>query len=258
VFLAIAQRVTAPWTAPVRAFRAERGVPDTGDPLYAGQFSPMGTLALFSRVLARPQPDWPAGAAVTGFPFFNRAIPMPPGLLEFLDRGEPPIVFTLGSAASGAPGAFYDESVKAAVSLGRRAVFLVSKFAPALSQSQLPDGMMVAELAPHDALFPRAAVTVHHGGIGTTGQALRSGRPMLVVPHAHDQPDNAARASRLGVARILDAGKYTAARAAAHVRALLDDPAYRTRAEEVGRTVQAENGARTACDAIERLLASRS
>src|SRR5262245_48091026 len=142
-FLGLAKRITGPWTAPVRAFRAERGLADVGDPLYEGQFSPMGTLALFSGVLAKPQSDWPPKATVTGFPFFNRASPMPPGLAEFLDRGEPPIVFTLGSSASGAPGAFYDESVKAAASLGRRAVFLVSKFAPALSQSQLPAGMIV-------------------------------------------------------------------------------------------------------------------
>lgn len=259
-FLGLAKRITGPWTRPVRAFRAERGLPDVGDPLYEGQFSPMGTLALFSRVLALPQPDWPTNATVTGFPFFNRAIPMPKGLADFVDRvdrvdrGDPPIVFTLGSAASGAPGAFYDESVKAAALLGRRAVFLVSKYAPVLSQSQLPAGMIVVELAPHDALFPRAAVIVHHGGIGTTGQALRSGRPMLVVPHAHDQPDNAARAARLGVARVLDAQKYTADRAAAHLRALLDDPAYRTRAEDVGRTVRAEDGAKAACDVIESML----
>ena len=255
-FLGLAKRITGRWTAPVRAFRAERGLADVGDPLYEGQFSPMGTLALFSRVLAEPQPDWPPAPVVTGFPFFNRAIPMPSGLAEFLDRGDPPIVFTLGSAASGAPGAFYDESVKAAASLGQRAVFLVSQYAPVLSQSQLPAGMMVTEFAPHDALFPRAAATVHHGGIGTTGQALRSGKPMLVVPHAHDQPDNAARASRLGIARVLDAQKYTASRAAAHLRALLDIPSYRTRADDVGRTVREENGAKAACDVIERVLLS--
>jgi hypothetical protein len=120
---------------------------------------------------------------------------MAPGLAEFLDRGDPPIVFTLGSAASGAPGAFYDESVKAAALLGRRAVFLVSKYAPALSQSELPAGMMVVELTPHDALFPRAAATVHHGGIGPPDK-LRSGRPMLVMPHARPA-GQAARSARL-------------------------------------------------------------
>lgn len=254
VMLSLAKRVTEAWTRPVDAFRAELGLPPAGSPLYEGQFSPLGTLALFSRVIAEPQPDWPVSTRVTGFPFFNRAIPMPPRLAEFLDQGEPPIVFTLGSSAVGAPGQFYDESLKAAASLGRRAVFLVGKYAPALTQAGVPDGMLVEAVAPHDALFPRAAAIVHHGGVGTTGQALRSGRPTLVVPHAHDQPDNAVRVSRLGVSRTLDARHYTASRAAGHLRALLEDPGYRARAKAIGATVQSERGAAVACDAIEALL----
>ncbi|HUL73424.1 MAG TPA: nucleotide disphospho-sugar-binding domain-containing protein, partial [Vicinamibacterales bacterium] len=174
------------------------------------------------------------------------------------DRGEPPIVFTLGSSAVGAPGTFYDESVRAATMLGRRAVFLVGKYAPALSQSQLPDSMLAVDVAPHDALFPRAAAIVHHGGVGTTGQALRSGRPMLVVPHSHDQPDNGARLSRLGCGRMLDARKYTAERAAAQLRILLGQPSYRQRAEAVGVEVRGENGTATACDAIERAAAGKT
>ncbi len=256
-FLSLAKSITGTWTAPVRAFRAARGLPPAGDPLYDGQFSPMGTIALFSRVMAQPEPDWPPNARVTGFPFFNRAIPMSDRLGDFLDRGEPPIVFTLGTSAVGAPGGFYQESVKAAAALGRRAVLLVGKYAPALSQAGVPGGMLVEDLAPHDALFPRAAAIVHHGGVGTTGQALRSGRPMLVVPHAHDQPDNAARASRLGVARSLDAGRYTADRAAAHLRRLLEQPSYDERAAAVGKIVRSEDGARAACDAIDQLISSR-
>jgi UDP:flavonoid glycosyltransferase YjiC (YdhE family) len=134
-------------------------------------------------------------------------------------------------------------------------MLLVGKYAPALTQAGVPDGMLVEDVAPHDALFPRAAAIVHHGGVGTTGQALRSGRPMLVVPHAHDQPDNAARVSRLGVARSLDAGAYTADRAAAHLRQLLEEPSYRERADAVGKIVRSENGAKAACDAIDQVLA---
>ena len=254
-FLSLAKSITGKWTAPVVAFRAARGVAPAGDPLYEGQFSPMGTIALFSRVLGEPQPDWPPHARVTGFPFFNRAIPMSDRLREFLDRGDPPIVFTLGSSAVGAPGGFYQESVRATAALGRRAVLLVGKYAPALTQAGVPDGMLVEDVAPHDTLFPRAAAIVHHGGVGTTGQALRSGRPMLVVPHAHDQPDNAARVSRLGVGRTLDAGKYSADRAAHHLRRLLDEPTCRERAAAIGRVVASENGAKAACDAIEQLIA---
>ena len=75
--LALARRITGRWVAPVVAMRAELGLPPAGDPLYEGQFSPHGNLALFSRALGDAQPDWPARTTVTGFPFFNRAIPMP-------------------------------------------------------------------------------------------------------------------------------------------------------------------------------------
>jgi UDP:flavonoid glycosyltransferase YjiC (YdhE family) len=74
---------------------------------------------------------------------------------------------------------------------------------------------------------------------------------MLVVPHAHDQPDNAFRVTRLGAARVLRPGRYTASRAAAHIRALLTDPEYERRASQVGVLVGAENGTERAVAAIE-------
>src|SRR5439155_2840425 len=99
-------------------------------------------------------------------------------------------------------------------------------------------------------LFPRAAVIVHHGGIGTTGLVMRSGRPMLAMTCAWDQPDNAERAARLGIARIIPRHRYTAARVIAELRHLLDDRAYTRRASEVGEQVRQEDGVRLACDAL--------
>ncbi len=114
--------------------------------------------------------------------------------------------------------------------------------------------MAAFDYAPFSELFPRAAAIVHHGGIGTTGLAMRSGRPMLVMPCAWDQPDNAERAARLGVARTIPRRRYTAARAAAELRRLLDDPAYARRASEVGEQVRQEDGVRVACDALSEVL----
>jgi UDP:flavonoid glycosyltransferase YjiC (YdhE family) len=108
--------------------------------------------------------------------------------------------------------------------------------------------------APFSKLFPRAAATVYPGGIGSTGLAMRAGRPVLVVPHAHDQPDNADRLTRMGVARMIYRRRYTAARAAAELERLLDDPGYARRAAEVQERIKPEDGVRTACDALERLL----
>jgi len=244
------------WSVPWHRLRAEVGLPPTGDdPLMEGQHSPSLVLALFSPLLAAVQPDWPRRTVVTGFPFLGRdgEAGLPSDLAEFLDGGPPPLVFTLGSAAVRDAGRFYEHSVGAAGMLGRRAVLLVGDDSRNRPPS-LPDGVAVFDYAPFSALFPRAAAIIHQGGVGTTGQALRSGRPMLVMPYAFDQPDNADRVARLGVARIITRRRYSAGRAAGELRRLLGDPAYARRAEEVGRLVREEDGIGVACDALEALL----
>ena len=112
---------------------------------------------------------------------------------------------------------------------------------------------MLVDSAPHQLLFPRASAIVHQGGIGTTAQALRSGHPMLIVPHAHDQPDNAFRVTNLGVARTVFPRRYKAARVARELERLLGDAAYRERSASVAEIVRAEGGADAAAEALERI-----
>jgi rhamnosyltransferase subunit B len=97
-------------------------------------------------------------------------------------------------------------------------------------------------------------VIIHQAGIGTTAQALRAGRPMLVMPYSHDQPDNARRVRRLGAAEILGRKQYRAKPAAQLIARLLADGGYRERAVAAAEKVSAENGAVTACDALEAML----
>jgi UDP:flavonoid glycosyltransferase YjiC (YdhE family) len=77
---------------------------------------------------------------------------------------------------------------------------------------------------------------------------------MLVMPCAWDQPDNAERAARLGIARTISRRRYTPARVAAELHRLLNDPRYTQRASLVGVQVRQEDGARVACDALCGLL----
>ena len=251
-FMGLAKRITSPWTEPIRAFRAELGLADRGDPLYEGQFSPHGTLALFSPVFGASQADWPAATTTTGFVFGRDDEPLDADLQRFLAAGDPPIVFTLGSSAVGAAGAFYHAAVEATRALGRRAVLLVGRDARNRAGLPLAPDVAAVEYAPHAPLFRRAAAIVHHGGVGTTAEALRSGRPMLVVPHAHDQPDNAFRAVRLGVARAIDARRFGAQTAARELRALLGDARSADRAHQIGERISAEDGVGAACDALVR------
>jgi predicted nucleotidyltransferase len=98
------------------------------------------------------------------------------------------------------------------------------------------------------------ATIAHQGGIATTAQALRAGRPTLIVPYSHDQPDNAARVQRLGTSRTIPREQYSASRIAKELSELLDNPSYAAKAIEIGRIIQAENGVGVACDAIEEQL----
>src|SRR5262249_14925638 len=157
-------------------------------------------------------PDWPASSVQTGFPIHDRGEAgerMPLALEVFLRQGPAPIVFTLGSSAVYAAGDFYTQAAEAARSLGRRAGLPVgedglSPVAGVPPAAHAPAGTPIVSLAyaPHSELLPRAAAVVHQGGVGTTAQAMRAGRPMLVVPFSHDQPDNAERLRRKGVARV--------------------------------------------------------
>jgi rhamnosyltransferase subunit B len=254
-FLRQTGRITMKWAEPVMRFRESRGLPPGGNPIMEGQHSPHLVLALFSRTLADPQPDWPDNVVVTGAVLYNGAGPdtLSAELEEFLAAGPPPLVFTLGTSAVGAAGSFYDVSVDAARRLSQRAVLLAGPHER--NRPAAPGGdVFVADFVRHAALFPRASVVVHQGGAGTLHQALAAGRPMLVVPHAHDQPDYAHRAVRIGVAHSIAPRRYTAARAARELRKLLEEPGFAKRAAEVAAVVRGEGGAVAAAGALDALV----
>ena len=258
IILRVAQLVSFSWWAPVRQLRRELGLPPGGSPLFAGKYSPHLNFALFSPLLQPPQRDWPAPTHQPGFCFFDeniapdaRSLSLPATVASFLDAGAPPIVFTLGSAAVQLAENFYVHSAQAAQQLGRRAILLLGKNPP---PPDLPPSILAWDYLPYAQIFPHAAVVVHQGGVGTTAQTLRAGRPMLIVPFAHDQFDNAARIVRLGVGGTLARQRYTAANCAHALTALLGDPRIAQLATEIGRRVRSENGVNSACDTLERAL----
>jgi rhamnosyltransferase subunit B len=250
----LAKSVTESWAEPIHQLRRELKLPElAGNPLIDDKFSPYLVLAMFSPVLAKPQPDWATNTIVTGFAFYDddRQAELTSELQQFLDAGEPPIIFTLGSVAVLNPGFFYQESIQATTRLNCRAVLLMGGNP---LPKKLPKEIIAIDYAPYSKLFPHARAIVHQGGIGTTGQALQAGCPTLVVPYLGDQPDNAARVKRLGTSRTILRQQYSAARVTKELSKLIGNPSYAAKAAEIGRIVQSENGASAACDAIEKQL----
>ena len=252
----VARFVSRKWPEPIYELRRELGLPKGANPLFDAKHSPSLVLAIFSRVLGVEQKDWPPNTLITGFCYYdadagNQALP--PHLEKFLNEGPPPVVFALGSAAVLAAGKFYEVSAKAAIKLGIRAVLLIGTDPRNQLKTALPESICVAEYAPYSQLFSRAAMVVHQGGVGTTAQCLRAGKPMLIMPFSHDQPDNGRRMLRLKIARVIQRARYTPWRVARRLKAMLADKQLAQRAEDVGKRLAGEDGVRTACDALEEL-----
>jgi rhamnosyltransferase subunit B len=242
------------WAEPIHQLRKELGLSQFSNNPIVDKSSACQVLAMFSDLLAKPQPDWDKNTVVTGFTFYDGDLnegELNPALQQFLDAGEPPIVFTLGSAAVMVPGTFYQESMRAVTQLNRRAVLLIGNNTP---PEHLPEDIIAVNYVPYSQIFPHACAIVHQGGIGTTAQALRAGCPTLIMPYSYDQPDNAERVKRLGTSRTISRKHYSAVRVARELRELLDNPKYATKAAEIGQIIRSENGVVLACNAIERLL----
>ncbi len=253
--LQLSKLMTKSWVEPIHQLRQELDLPPLkSHPLLKDKYSPYLVLALFSQALAKPQPDWPTNAVSTGFAFYDgndAKADLSSELQTFLDAGEPPIVFTLGSAAVMAPGRFYQESIEATQRLNHRAVLLMGKNTLPVT---LPKDILALRYVPYSQIFPHACAIAHQGGVGTTAQALRAGVPTLVMPYSHDQPDNAARVERLGTSQTISRKQYSASRVAKQLGELLSDASYAAKAADIGERIRGEDGVAIACDAIDKLL----
>jgi rhamnosyltransferase subunit B len=224
-------------------------------PLFDIEGNVLIKVATYDRLFATIPTDAPPNLKATGFPNFDAAADQNDGLPEhlehFLAEGPPPIVFTLGSFAVHAPGNFYANSLRAARRMKERSVLLIG--AEGTPPVDLGPDVCIVDYAQHSKLFSRARCIVHHGGIGTIGQALMAGKPQLVVPLMGDQPDNAARIISIGVGAQLPAKAYTTQKAAARLTALLADQAIADRAHSFG-TLMIKDGAQRAAAAIDQAL----
>ena len=251
--LELGRLATRHWWDPVRELRRDLGLRVECEPIFRDKFSPDLVLALFSHVLAEPQPDWPKQTVQPGFIFFDQHGKDSPEVGEFLAAGEAPIVFTLGSAAVHNPGNFYEASLAAVQQLGRRALLVGAKD----QQGTVAPGILAVPYARYSQIFSQAAAVVHQGGSGTTGQAMRAGLPQLIVPYGWDQPDNGARIERSGAGLVLRRTQYRAETAAAALKSLLEDSRFAVRTAEIVPQIRAEHALGEACDAVESSLSKR-
>lgn len=233
----------------VNRFRRALGLGPVRRILREWTHSTRKTIGLFPEWFAPPQADWPPRVSLTSFPLYDvdHIQTMPPEAEVFLKTGPAPIVFTAGSAMKQARE-FFKVSAEACRRLGARGI-LVNQF-PDQIPPDLPRDVIAVSYAPFSQLFPRAAVVVHHGGIGTTAQSLAAGVPQLVMPFAHDQFDNASRVVRLGLGEQISPRRYKLPAVTASLGRLLKDAAIRGRARQISARLKGIDAVSWACDHI--------
>jgi UDP:flavonoid glycosyltransferase YjiC (YdhE family) len=234
-------------------FRRRHGLPPAKNLLASWWNSPARVIALFPDWFAPPQPDWPAQIRQTGFPLFDEKgiQPIPADLAAFLDAGDPPVVFTPGSAMSQGH-ALFREAAEALQRIGRRGIFL-TPYAENLPAG-LPPEILAVPYAPFSQVLPRCAAILHHGGVGTCAQALHAGIPQLIQPMAHDQLDTVSRIRDLGVGFGIAPRKFHGKPLAGALEKLLGDPGYQQRAIEVARRFDPERWMEQTCGYVEGLV----
>jgi UDP:flavonoid glycosyltransferase YjiC (YdhE family) len=235
-------------------FRRELGLRPVARVFDQWLHSPQRVIGLFPEWFGPPQPDWPAQVRLTGFPLFDEAdqhAPTP-DLDAFIAAGDPPIVFTPGTANRTAD-AFMRTAVEAAARLRRRALLLTRY--PEQVPEPLAPGVRHEAYVPLSRVLPLCAALVHHGGIGTSAQGLAAGTPQLVMPFGFDQPDNAARLEQLGVGTWIVPSQFTPDRVADRLATLLTEARVHERCRRWAAAVAASRAVEDTCDLLEDVAA---
>ncbi len=161
---------------------------------------------------------------------------------------QPPVVFTPGSAMKHGRD-FFRVAIEACQRRGGRGL-LLARYAAQIP-SDLPAGIRHFSYIPFSQVLPRCAAVVHHGGIGTTAQGLAAGIPQLVMPMAHDQPDNAARLERLGVGHGLRPKRFQTPAVVQLLDELLNSSQVTARCREVAAWTRQGDPLGDACRVLE-------
>jgi rhamnosyltransferase subunit B len=237
----------------INRFRLRLNLPAVKSIFGRWMHSPQMNIGLFPEWFAPPQPDWPPQTQLTGFVFYDKqkaGKDVPEGLEDFLNAGSPPIIFTAGTAMKHADQ-FFRDCIEACQRIGQRGILLTQH--PEQLPTELPQGIRHFPYVPFGSVLPRARVLVHHGGIGTTAQAIAAGIPHVIRPMAHDQPDTALRVEGLGIGAALNPKNFNAAALASRLNSLISSNFVLERCNSLATKTRPDQSLDTTCDLIEGL-----
>ncbi len=232
------------WSRDLHEERRRRGLSRQMNPLSPQMMSSGAlNLALFSKYFAAPQRDWPVNLIQPGFISYDG--PAEQGVLsteieKFLSLGEPPVLVTLGSTNVHTPGKIFEIFHQALSKTKRRALMVVGEQnLLECRKKYASDQFGIFGYAPYGKLMPRCSAVVHQGGVGTTGQAMRSRCPAIIVGSANDQLDNARHLEEVGGGIRLPLKRLNVTSLGVAIDRIFQ-PSLQAKAQEIAKQIQAE------------------
>lgn len=230
---------------PINQIRRAHGLPPVRRVMHRWWLSPDAVLACY--------PDWFAPSTIGAIPQLRHVgFPLSDGSDEpFELPTDHPIAFT-GGSANWHTRKFFQQAANACEQLGRPGLLLGGN--PSCFPERLPGNVRPQGYVPFGKLLPHCSAIVHHGGIGTTSQALRAGLPQVIRPMAFDQFDNADRVEQLGCGVCLQKDRDLASTLAF----VLNDQSVSQSARSIGDRLDKTSGVEQAAAEIEAVMTGRT
>jgi MGT family glycosyltransferase len=243
----------AEWVRATMENLAERlGVPRERIGAFDPQFSPLLTVVYSTEALTGPvtcpHPVVFVGAALSGRPAGEDDFPWP-----WLDRYERVVLISMGTESGDIAERFLDATLDAVADQAYGAVVV----GPDELAARAPANVLVRPRVPQLALLPRVSTVVSHGGHNTVCETLAHGIPLVVAPIRDDQPAIAAQVAAAGAGIRLRFARAKAPEIRKAIDDVLNEPSYRERAGEVGRSLVSAGGATAAAHHLFDVVASR-
>ncbi|WP_294892789.1 glycosyltransferase [Sulfuricurvum sp. MLSB] len=241
------------FTLPLNNFRKKLGLPKVKRIFKSWIHEADLVVGLFPSWFAPPQNDWPKNIFLSGFPLFDQIDKkeLSKEIMEFIKSDLPTVVFSAGTA-SARENEFFRICVEVCQLLSIQGI-LLSPFSEHIP-NDLPQNVLYVAYVPFSLLLPHVDIFVHHGGIGSTSQALKAGVPQIIRPVAYDQFDNSDRAVKLGVAKEILPNNYTTSNVQLAITELLEDYVMKRTCQDMRSKLQENDAIKAACDAIIRKI----